>query len=315
MGHSKTMRLTQERAAATMRCMEHHNTSPDPGAAFLALHHADRGFVMPNAWDAGSAVLLASEGFAALGTTSAGIAFSLGKPDYSVRDARLAVSRDEMLAALQRIAAAVAVPVNADLESGYGDTPEAVAQTLALAVAAGAAGCNLEDVDRRSGALFDAAQAAERIAAAREAIGHTGRGFVLNARTDAVLQQGNSEAALRSAIERGNRYLAAGADCVFVPGIADAARARRLAQEIAGPVNLVVGLNEAASSAQALLDAGIRRVSVGGSIARAALGLVRRAARELLEHGTVSYAAQQVPQGELNALFERAALTRRPAAS
>jgi len=286
----------------------------DFGAAFLALHHAERGFVMPNAWDAGSAVLLASEGFAAIGTTSAGIAFSLGKPDYSVRDARLAVSRSEMLAALQRIAGAVALPVNADLESGYGDTPEAVGQTLALAIAAGAAGANIEDVDRRTGALFDTAQAAERIGAARAAIRATGRVCVLNARTDAVLQQADS-AALHRAIERGNRYLAAGADCVFVPGIADAARAALLAREIAGPVNLVVGLNEAASSAHALLDAGIRRVSVGGSIARAALGLVRRSARELHERGTVSYAEQQIPQGELNALFERAALTRPRAAS
>ncbi|MBC7955161.1 MAG: isocitrate lyase/phosphoenolpyruvate mutase family protein, partial [Cytophagales bacterium] len=97
------------------------------GQAFLDLHKAERGFVMPNAWDAGSAVLLAHEGFGAIGTTSAGIGFSLGKPDYNIRDARLAVTRDEMLDAIRRIAAAVPIPVNADLEAGYGDTPEQVA--------------------------------------------------------------------------------------------------------------------------------------------------------------------------------------------
>jgi 2-methylisocitrate lyase-like PEP mutase family enzyme len=276
----------------------------DFGSAFLALHRAERGFVMPNAWDAGSAVILASEGFAALGTTSAGIAFSLGKPDYDVRDARLAVSRDEMLDAARRIAGAVGIPVNVDLEAGYGDTPEAVAETVRLAIAAGAAGCNLEDVDRATGRLLDESTAVARIEAAREAIASSGRGFVLNARTDAVLLGGAD--GLHDAIERGNRYLQGGADCVFTPGVVDLAQARIVAREIAGPLNVVVGLNEAGSSAVALIDAGVQRVSVGGSIARAALGLVRRSARELRDLGTVRYAAQQVPQAELNALFERA---------
>ncbi|MEW6708073.1 MAG: isocitrate lyase/phosphoenolpyruvate mutase family protein [Pseudomonadota bacterium] len=284
-----------------------------PGAAFLELHRAERGFLMPNAWDAGSAVVLAGEGFPAIGTTSAGIAFSLAKPDYEVRHAQLAVSRGEMLDAVRRIAQAVAVPVNADLESGYGDTPDEVGHTVRLAIEAGAAGCNLEDVDRRTGALFHEREAAQRIAAARAAIGASGLAFVLNARTDSALRHG--EEGLRTAIERGNRYLEAGADCVFVPGITEVSQARLLAREIQGPVNLVVGLNESGSSAHALLEAGIRRVSVGGSIARAALGLVRRSARELLERGSVSYAAGQIAQAELNALFERAALTRRPAAS
>lgn len=284
-------------------------SNEDHAAGFLALHRADRGFVMPNAWDAGSAVLLASEGFAALGTTSAGIAFSLGKPDYGVRDTRVAVSRDEMLDAIRRIAAAVPLPVNADLESGYGDTPERVAETVRLAIDAGAAGCNLEDVDTATGELYDTAQAVARIEAARAAVRASGRSFVLNARTD-VFQRGGPDA-LRHAIERGNRLLAAGADCVFTPGVADVERARVLVRELHGPLNLVVGLNEAASSANALIDVGVKRISVGGSIARAALGLVRLAARELRGPGTVSYAERQIPQGELNALFE-AAWRRRP---
>jgi len=275
----------------------------DRGQRFLELHQADRGFVMPNAWDPGSAVLLASEGFPALGTTSAGIAFSMGKPDYGVRDARVAVSRDEMLEAVRRIAEAVPLPVNADLESGYGDTPEQVAETVRLAIVAGAAGCNLEDVDTATGELYETAEAAARIEAARDAVRASGRTFVLNARTD-VFQRGGPDA-LRRAIARGLRLFAAGADCVFTPGAADVDRARVLVRELPGPLNLVVGLNEAASSATALIDAGVRRISTGGSIARAALGLVRRAARELHTAGTVSYAADQVSQGELNALYER----------
>jgi 2-methylisocitrate lyase-like PEP mutase family enzyme len=280
-------------------------TSPaERGRRFLELHQAERGFVMPNAWDAGTAVLLAGEGFHALGTTSAGIAFSLGKPDYGVRDGRLAVSRDEMLEAIRRIADAVPLPVNADLESGYGDTPAQVAETVRLAINAGAAGCNLEDVDTASGELYGIEDAAARIAAARQAVRAAGRPFVLNARTD-VFQRGGPDA-MRLAIERGNRLLEAGADCVFTPGVADVERARVLVRELSGPLNLVVGLNEAASSAAALIDVGVRRISVGGSIARAALGLVRRAARELKGPGTVSYAAEQVPQRELNALYEAA---------
>lgn len=280
-----------------------HPTHAARCSAFLKLHQADRGFVMPNAWDAGSAVILAEEGFAAIGSTSAGIAFSMGKPDYSVSDTRCAVTRDEMLDAIGRIVAAVGLPVNADLESGYGETPEQVAETVRLAIAAGAAGCNLEDVDRATGGLFDEATAAARIAAACAAIRSSGRAFVLTARTD-VFQRGDDNA-MQRAVQRGNRFLEAGADCIFTPGVTDVARARILAKEIAGPLNLVVGLNEASSSALDLIDAGVQRISVGGSIARAALGLVRRSARELRERGTVGYAAQQIPQSELNALYER----------
>ncbi len=268
--------------------------------AFLALHRAPRGFLMPNAWDAGSAVLLAAEGFPAIGTTSAGIAFSLARPDHGVTDAQRTVSRDEALARLAQICRAVPVPVNADLESGYGDTPDEVAQTMQLALAAGAAGGNVEDVDVAAGRLYAPALAVERLRAARAAA----PGLVLNARTDALLLPDAGDNALPEAIARANLYLEAGADCVFVPGITDAVRAAVLVREIAGPLNLVMGLGEAASSAGALLDAGVQRLSVGGSIARAALGLVRQAARELREHGTVRYAAGQIPQEELNALFD-----------
>jgi 2-methylisocitrate lyase-like PEP mutase family enzyme len=195
----------------------------------------------------------------------------------------------------------VSIPVTADLEAGYGRTPDAVAETVRLAIACGAAGGNIEDADRASGGLFDEALAIERIAAARDAIRASGRTFVLNARTDALALGG--EQGMREAIRRGNAFIEAGADCVFTPGISDVPRARTLAQELAGPLNLVVGLNEAASNAFALIGAGVQRISVGGSIARAALGLVRRAACELRDSGSVGYAAQQIAQSELNALF------------
>jgi len=204
---------------------------------------------------------------------------------------------------VRAIVDAVPVPVTADLEAGYGATPEAVADTIGLAIACGAAGGNIEDADAAGSGLFDEGLAVARVTAAREAIRASGRTFVLNARTDALALGGTE--GLKQAIRRANAFFEAGADCVFTPGIADATRAGLLVRELAGPLNLVVGLNEAASSAFALIDAGVKRVSVGGSIARSVLGLVRRCARELRDQGTVSYAAQQIPQAELNALFAR----------
>jgi 2-methylisocitrate lyase-like PEP mutase family enzyme len=274
------------------------------GRTFLALHKAPSGFIMPNAWDAGSAIILASEGFPAIATTSAGIAFSLGRPDYRVGNATLAVSRAEMLAAIEVIVAAVSIPVNADLEAGYGDAPDEVAETVRLAIASGAAGGNIEDTRAADGELYREDLAIDRIAAARAAIDAAGTTFVLNARTDAFLLYGQD--GIDTAISRANRYLEAGADCVFTPGATDLATVRTLVKEIDGPLNVVIGLDEAASSAFDLLAAGVMRISVGGSIARSTLGLVRRAARELRAAGTVSYAREQIPQAELNALFARA---------
>jgi 2-methylisocitrate lyase-like PEP mutase family enzyme len=286
-----------------------NSATPDPGSTFLQLHHAGRGFVMPNAWDAGSAIVLAAEGFLALGTTSAGIAFSLGRPDSALSDPRCSVSRTQALDRLRQIVGCVPVPVNADLESGYGSSPEEVAETVRLAIAAGAAGANIEDVDRATGALYELPLAVERIVAAHEAARACGRAFVLNARTDAILLHGIS--ALDLAVTRANRLAEAGAQCVFTPGVADVERAATLVRHIAAPLNLVVGLNEAGSSASALIEAGVARVSVGGSIARAALGVVRAAAQELRARGTVSYAAGQIPQSVLNRLFEDALNRRR----
>lgn len=274
-----------------------------PAEKFNILHKAKPGFIMPNAWDAGSAILLASEGFAAIGTTSAGIAFGLGKPDYQVADARLAVSREQMFERMREIVEAVSVPVNGDLEAGYGDTPEAVAETIRLAIGIGLAGGNIEDVDPRRQTLYDETLAAERIAAARQAIDAAKSAFVLTARTDALVHAG--AAGFKDMIRRANRYREAGADCLFPVGVASVELVERAAPEIGGPLNCVMGLGTSVGNAHELIAAGAQRISVGGSIARSALGLIRTAASELRAQGSLTYAAQQIPQVELNALFAR----------
>jgi len=269
---------------------------------FVDLHRAGC-FLLPNVWDVGSARLLESVGFPALATTSAGVAFSLGRPDHDFfaeepDGGRL--DRDPMMRRLAEIASEVRVPLSADLEDGYGESPEAVAQTTSLAIAAGAAGGNIEDfTGERARPLYDAKLATERIRAARSAIDAAGRPFVLNGRTDALL----TGAGLSEAVERANAYLAAGADCAFVPGAGDAETIGRLVRELDGPLNVVMGLTGNALSVADLADLGVRRVTVGGSLARSLYEHLRRAAIELRDLGTFSYADQQVPQSELNAIF------------
>lgn len=288
--------------AADTNGTERMIANQDKGREFLALHQSKPGFVMPNAWDAGSAVLLAKAGFAAIATTSAGIAFSLGKPDYQTGDGSLAVSRDEMFARMRQIVDAVRVPVNGDLEAGYGDTPEAVAETIRLAMEIGLAGGNIEDRVPGEVRLFEAEEMVARIRAARAAIDKAGGGFVLNARCDAFQMANGAHEAIR----RGNLYRAAGADCIFTPGPGDVDTVATLVRKIDAPLNIVAGLGSVRLDPKTLLAAGVQRVSLGGSIARAALGFVVGAARELREHGTIGFAAGQIPQPELNAIFTTA---------
>jgi 2-methylisocitrate lyase-like PEP mutase family enzyme len=278
------------------------NVSNDaPSRMFRTLHELDVGFVMPNAWDAGSALVLAREGFGAIGTTSAGIAFSLGKQDYHVTDGALAVTRQQMFTRMREIVDAVRVPVNGDLEAGYGDEPEAVAETVRMAMAAGLAGGNLEDKRPLEPALYDDVLATERVAAARAAIVDAGSAFVLTARTDTY--QVLRDDALAHAISRANRYLQAGADCVFVPGVADLPTIKTLVREIDGPLNLVAGLVGGAGSPRAMLEAGVQRVSLGGTIARSVYAFIRQCARELRDNGSLDFAREQMSGSELNELF------------
>src|ERR1035437_5740575 len=206
--------------------------STDKAAALLALH-AGPGFVLPNAWDAGSARILEQVGFPAIATTSAGIAWSCGVPDGEALD------RDRMLEHVGRIVAAVGVPVTADLEAGYGDTADDVGRTVARAVELGAAGGNLEDAGK--GWLFGIDEAVDRLAAARAAA--PSGTFVLNARTDTYFA-GTSGDAFAETVERAVRYVEAGADCVFVPGVVQEDTIRRLAAAIPGPLNVVAGQSE-----------------------------------------------------------------------
>ena len=262
----------------------------DKATALLALHEGP-GFVLPNAWDAGSARILERAGFPAIATTSAGIAWSCGVPDGG------ALGRDAMLEQVRRIAAAVSVPVTADLESGYGTTADEVGHTVAQAVEAGAVGANLEDAVE--GRLFDIDEAADRIAAARAA---APRGtFVLNARTDTYFT-GTEADVFDETLARATRYLEAGADCIFVPGAAEPETIRRLAAAIAGPLNIVAGLANTIDAAT-LFSLGVRRVSLGGSLARAALSAVERAARELRDAGTLGFLDGALGYAEVQRLF------------
>ncbi len=264
--------------------------SLDRSAALLELHRGP-GFVLPNAWDAGSARILERVGFPAIATTSAGIAWSCGVSDGGALD------RDTMLERVSRIVAAVKVPVTADLESGYGATADAVGQTVARAVDTGAVGGNLEDaVD---GGLFGIDEAVERIAAARAAAPSST--FVLNARTDTYFV-GVEGDVFAETVERTTRYLEAGADCVFVPGVAEADTIRRLAAAIPGPLNIVAGLANAID-APTLFLLGVTRVSLGGSLARAALSTLEHAARELHDSGTLGFLDGAISSPDMQRLF------------
>ncbi|WP_164234324.1 isocitrate lyase/PEP mutase family protein [Microbacterium hydrocarbonoxydans] len=261
-------------------------------AAALAELHAGSGFVIPNAWDAGSARILEQIGFPAIATTSAGIAWSYGVPDGG------ALHPDTMFEQVARIVAAVDVPVSADLEAGYGDSPRGVAATVARAAGLGVAGGNLEDaVDGR---LLGVDEAAERLTAAREA---APRGaFVLNARTDAYFL-GASDDPFAETVERALRYVEAGADCVFVPGVNDEDTIARLAAEIPAPLNVVAGLAARIIDAPTLFSLGVRRVSLGGSLARVAFSALEDAGAELMRSGTLGFLSGVRGYAELQRRF------------
>lgn len=270
---------------------------------FLKLHTSAGCFLMPNAWDAGSAKMLVASGFTAIGTTSAGIAFSMGHPDNAFCSVHARVKKDAMLAEIKAITQAVSVPVNADLEGGFGDSPADVADAIRSAIEAGAVGGNIEDYTGiKDTPLYDISLAVERIQAARETIDSSGIPFVLVARTDRLnINQANGFA---EAVQRANLYREAGADCLFLPGASDVATVSKLVQEIDGPLNVVVGLSGSEVSVAQLKDIGVRRISIGGSLARAVYFKMRQAAEEMLHSGTFTYAQKQISQSELNTIFE-----------
>ena len=262
----------------------------DGVATFLALHRPGAGFILPNAWDGGSARMLEQCGFPVIATTSAGIAFSRGRPDAGM-------SGPEMLEAVARIVEVVDCPVSADLESGYGPSAQDVAATVAAAVEIGVVGCNLEDAD--ADGLFPVEQAVERLTAARESA--PAGTFVLNGRTDPYMVKRPD--AFAETVRRAQRYVEAGVDCIFVPGVSDAEEIRRLVAEIGAPVNVVAGLTEPVIDAATLRAAGVARISVGGTLTRAVLSLVDAAGREMLEQGTFGFAPGAIPYADFQRLF------------
>ena len=267
------------------------------GLLFQKLHTTNSVFLMPNAWDAGSAMMLTSMGFPAIATTSAGVSFSLGFPDQEA-----AVSRQMMLDRIGSITEAVQLPVSADLQAGYGTKPDEVGDTIKNAILAGVVGANIEDCSGDSTqSLLTIEQAVMRIRAARHAADASGIPFVLTARTDAYLIGASNP--FSEAVERCNAYREAGADCLFIPGASDPETIQRLVREINGPITVVMGLSGSPSTISQLGSLGVRRVTIGGSLARATYGLIRKAAEEMIGAGTFSYANQQIPDAELSQFF------------
>ena len=267
------------------------------GEIFRDLHTAEGIFVMPNAWNAGSACMLESAGFLAIGTTSAGIAFCLGLPDYES-----VLSRDAALEETQRISMAVNVPVSADAENGYGHEPEEVAESIRLFAAAGAVGASIEDFSASFGdTLYDRSHAVDRVRAAKEAAESLDFPFTLTARAECYLI--NHPEPFKESVIRANLYREAGADCLYVPGVKDAETIASLVSEIDGPINVVMGLAGNLLSVSELKALGVKRVSIGGSLTRATFGMIRRAADEIRDQGTFTFAEEQMPDEELCRFF------------
>lgn len=247
-------------------------------SAFLELHRPGTPLLLPNPWDPGSARLLESLGFSALATTSSGSAATLGRPDGAMR-------REEAIAHAASIAAAVGVPVSADLEEGFADGPQDVARTIELAIDAGLAGGSIEDFTRHQDeAIYELGAAVERVAAAAEAAHRGPVHFVLTARAENHVR-GRPD--LRDTITRLRRYQEAGADVLFAPGVSTLDDIRELVTSVERPLN-VLAVPGCPSVAE-LAEVGVSRISVGGAFAYAALGALVEAATELRERGTYGY--------------------------
>ena len=270
-------------------------TQAEKGQAFRALHMRAGAFIIPNPWNCGTARLLAHLGFEALATTSAGYAFSAGQPDNTI-------DRGEMLAHVSAIASATELPVSADLENGYADDPETVAETIRLAAAAGAVGGSIEDMSRQPGRpIYERTHAVARIRAAAEAVRALPFPFTLTARAENYLA-GRPD--LEDTIARLQAYQMAGADVLYAPGLTGKDDIAAIVGAVHRPVNVVMGLQGAQLSLAELSAIGVRRVSVGSALSRAALGAFLRAAREMLEHGTFAFADDAASYREINAMLK-----------
>lgn len=269
-------------------------TQAEKGSAFRALHERAGAFIIPNPWDAGTARLLAQLGFEAMATTSAGYAFSVGRQDSTI-------GRDETLTHVAEIVSATDLPVSADLENGFGDDPETVAETIRLAAKAGLAGCSIEDLSGRGdGAVYDIKHAADRVRAAVEVVRNLPFCFTLTARAENYLV-GRPD--LEDTIERLQAYQQAGADVLYAPGLRGKDDIAAVVSSVDRPVNVIMGLQGAQLSLAELSAIGVKRVSVGSALSRAALGAFLRAAREMREHGTFGFAEEAVSYKDISAMF------------
>lgn len=271
-------------------------TQAEKGHVFQSLHRSPGTFVIPNPWDAGTARLLAHLGFPALATTSAGFAFSIGRPD-----AQRAVGREEVLTHARNIAAATDLPVSADLEGGFGDAPETVAETIRLAAATGIVGGSIEDATGRRGELiYPLDLAIERVRAAVDAARALHFPFTLTARAENFLY---GRPNLADTIRRLQAFQEAGADVLYAPGLRTSEDISAVVRSVDRPVNVLMGLKGTRLSVAEVAGLGVKRISVGGSLSRAALGAFLRAAHEIRDSGSFRFADDATPTAELNTIF------------
>lgn len=271
-------------------------TQAEKGTTFRALHQRDRAFIIPNPWDIGSARLLAHMGFEALATTSMGYAFSVGKSDG-------AVGRDEMIAHVGELARATDLPVSADLENCYADEPQAAAETIKLAAAAGVVGGSIEDsTGRTEQPIYEFGQAVDRVHAAVAAARSLPFTFTLTARAENYL---HGRPDLKDTIKRLQAYQEAGADVLYAPGLRSKEDIASVLGSVDRPVNVLMGLQGVLLTLDELSSMGARRISVGSALQRTALGAFLRGAREMREKGTFTFASEAANPKEISAMFGR----------
>ena len=270
-------------------------TQEEKGNAFRALHEGESAFIIPNPWDIGTARLLAHLGFEALATTSAGYAFSIGQRDQTV-------GRDKMMTHVREITAATDLPVSADLENGFGDDPEIVAETIRLAAATGLVGGSIEDsTGRRTDPSYDLELAVDRVRAAAEVARSLPFPFMLTARCENYLV-GRPD--LKDTITRLQAYQEAGANVLYAPGLTNRDDIAAVVSSVNLPVNVLMGLPGVRLNLADLSELGVKRISVGSTLSRVALTAFLRAAREIREHGTFSYADDAEIFQSISSMFE-----------
>jgi 2-methylisocitrate lyase-like PEP mutase family enzyme len=269
-------------------------TQAEKGAAFRRLHEKGSCFVIPNPWDQGSARILEHMGFEALASTSAGFAFSIAKQD-------LGITKASLMTHLTAVCQSTSLPVSADLQNGFGNDPEDMAVTILQAAKTGIVGASIEDSSGDSGSpIYPLELAAERVRHAVVAARSLGFKFTLTARAENYL---NGRAELKDTIRRLQAFQEAGADVLFAPGIAAAADIRQIVSSIDRPLNVLIGMPGMRLTVPQLQDLGVARISLGGSLARAAYGAMMRAATEILSQGSFDYTAQAASRKELEGIF------------